>query len=672
MDSENIITENGTEAFTAAMKRAAAVSALSIIGNASDSSVRVIVDRDLNVPLASFTLAYRFSGVGKGGSVTESRFFSLVYDREGLNSKDTISIRFKVPDGYNAVGCTAYISRIVYTDGRDDEYSFDGGDAGAVSCTAEGVDLDKLARGGKMPKTAKTVLISAAAAAAAALMIWGAAELASYNGIKNVVNGLISDGSYGEAYMVAAECGSSTVKRVTCSNIVTKSLNDRDYRTAYVFSTITGREKNVFKRVEYEIINSPDALTGDALSVLKKLGSDDEFDRTIKEYIKRAEENGDYPGAIAAAEELRAPAERALLRRNLIVDGVCSYSTDGTLGGTDKYDKAFDYFRYYATGNESTDRSMAEEIISRCLERGDEAGAFVLSGKFGEFFGSFGVTPDKLVISSGNNSIANSLDSVYKLLSDEQKRAYHAEPLAISEEVKNIVGGSISGTDIKDAVSVATYENRTAVLHKNGSVTHIANGSHNTTSTVPAGVNAVQIAVGLSHTVILNSDGTVVAVGDNTYGQCAVKDWTDIVEIAAGRNFTLGLKSDGTVIACGSDKCGQCRSADLSNVISLEACDQSAVYLFSDGTVLVRGDRSFGLDRANSFTDVEQIKAGGSTVIVKKTDGTFDKADGCINASSGDVSGWSSDTVTYAVGSQCIACIDRNGRLRITGDGAPN
>lgn len=36
------------------------------------------------------------------------------------------------------------------------------------------------------------------------------------------------------------------------------------------------------------------------------------------------------------------------------------------------------------------------------------------------------------------------------------------------------------------------------------------------------------IAAGRGHTVALKSDGTVVAVGDNTYGQCDVGRWLNI------------------------------------------------------------------------------------------------------------------------------------------------
>ena len=61
------------------------------------------------------------------------------------------------------------------------------------------------------------------------------------------------------------------------------------------------------------------------------------------------------------------------------------------------------------------------------------------------------------------------------------------------------------------------------------------------------------ITAGRRHTVGLKLDGTVIAVGDNKYGQCDVSGWRDIVAVAAGNvhmatntgnAHTIGLKSE--------------------------------------------------------------------------------------------------------------------------------
>jgi alpha-tubulin suppressor-like RCC1 family protein len=59
----------------------------------------------------------------------------------------------------------------------------------------------------------------------------------------------------------------------------------------------------------------------------------------------------------------------------------------------------------------------------------------------------------------------------------------------------------------------------------------------------------LMVAAGYHHTVGLKTDGTVVAVGGSSSGQCDVGGWTHIVQIAAGEDQTVGAKSDGTVVA---------------------------------------------------------------------------------------------------------------------------
>ncbi len=58
-----------------------------------------------------------------------------------------------------------------------------------------------------------------------------------------------------------------------------------------------------------------------------------------------------------------------------------------------------------------------------------------------------------------------------------------------------------------------------------------------------------QINAGGYNTTGLNSDGTVVAAGDNEYGQSDIADWTDIVQLTVGVGHTVGLKSDGKAVA---------------------------------------------------------------------------------------------------------------------------
>ncbi len=95
---------------------------------------------------------------------------------------------------------------------------------------------------------------------------------------------------------------------------------------------------------------------------------------------------------------------------------------------------------------------------------------------------------------------------------------------------------------------------------------------------------------GSGHVVGLRNDGTVVAVGDNEYGQCNVDDWDNIVAISAGDWHTVGLKADGTVIST--------RPFDRKGISTISACD------------------------VDKWSDIVAISAGCGITLGLKKDGT--------------------------------------------------
>jgi tetratricopeptide (TPR) repeat protein len=97
------------------------------------------------------------------------------------------------------------------------------------------------------------------------------------------------------------------------------------------------------------------------------------------------------------------------------------------------------------------------------------------------------------------------------------------------------------------------------------------------------------IAAGNRHTVGLCADGTVVAAGNGTNGQCEVSDWKDIVAIASGRLHTVGLRADGTVVAVGSNKYSRSKVSDWRDIIAVSAGEDHTVGLRADGTVVAVG-----------------------------------------------------------------------------------
>ena len=112
---------------------------------------------------------------------------------------------------------------------------------------------------------------------------------------------------------------------------------------------------------------------------------------------------------------------------------------------------------------------------------------------------------------------------------------------------------------------VATPDAGYQFVNWTGNVGTIANVNSASTTitmngdyTITANFAPYMVAAGYNHTVGLKSDGTLVAVGFNQDGECAVGGWTDIVQVAAGGHHTVGLKTDGTVVAVGHNDYGQC------------------------------------------------------------------------------------------------------------------
>ena len=79
---------------------------------------------------------------------------------------------------------------------------------------------------------------------------------------------------------------------------------------------------------------------------------------------------------------------------------------------------------------------------------------------------------------------------------------------------------------------------------------------------------ARMVAAGEKYTIGLTAFGTVLAVGDNVYGECdttPANGFANIVQIDAGFYHTIGLKANGTVVAVGENTWGSAIQVGLSH-----------------------------------------------------------------------------------------------------------
>ncbi len=127
-----------------------------------------------------------------------------------------------------------------------------------------------------------------------------------------------------------------------------------------------------------------------------------------------------------------------------------------------------------------------------------------------------------------------------------------------------------------------------------------------------AWTDIIAIDTGYGHLVGLKNDGTVVAIGNNYYGQCDVSDWTDITAIHAGAYNTVGIRQDGTVVAVGNNEFDQCDVSEWSNIISVEIDELRIVGLQNNGKLVISGMDFYDEDDEdypkNSLTRFKKIR----------------------------------------------------------------
>lgn len=205
---------------------------------------------------------------------------------------------------------------------------------------------------------------------------------------------------------------------------------------------------------------------------------------------------------------------------------------------------------------------------------------------------------------------------------------------------------------ISDIISVCYYNKKYFVLQSNGIVVD------DNTKILE---NIVSMCSSQNHILFLRSDGKVLAIGNNEYGQLGIGNnerrnsisevigVSDVVKISVGNAFSLFLKADGTVYSCGHNFFGQLghgfenmynqntptQILKLENIVKIACGYHHSLFLRSDGKVLSCGYNLFGQigidhtkkDRSFKFIEIQidnviSICASDHHSIFLKSDGT--------------------------------------------------
>jgi len=400
--------------------------------------------------------------------------------------------------------------------------------------------------------------------------------------------------------------------------------------------------------------------TEDALPYALSVEDDALYDQVLRRLSEEAMAAGRRRDACHYALNMRGKGASAYADEVL-------YTTIAALLEQSSYEEAV------AVIGRLTDRSRVPALC-----RGIEQELLAM-GKYDDAFAVASITGDTTVFalaypSANLTTIRNYYDKFSVYMSASMRREYLASSLDAGGSVVciNAAGealDSAAGVLCGDAVSVAAGAAHVLVLQKDGTVRAFGDNAHGQLG-CDGLTDAVAVAAGDNHSLVLLADGTVRAFGDNTCGQCSVSGWTNVIAIAAGARHSAAVTDSGTALAAGSNASGQCSLSGYGNVISIAAGDYSTVLIFRDGSIHVQGNIAVECFAAREWDDVVRVAVGNGHLIAL-TSGNSILCAGAPNYAGTEAAADWSRVREIACGAQSVYAIDVYGKILSCGSDVP-
>lgn len=178
-------------------------------------------------------------------------------------------------------------------------------------------------------------------------------------------------------------------------------------------------------------------------------------------------------------------------------------------------------------------------------------------------------------------------------------------------------------TEMAGMVKVASTGDFNLALRGDGTLIAWGHNTHGECA-VPASAGPfIDVAAGYHHGLAVTASGSIVGWGRNTYGQATPPSPNSgFVAVAAGAEFSLGLKADGTIVGWGFSWSGsENPPAPNAGWVQISVTEETCVGRKSDGSVRTWGDMQPLSPAPNSgFVDVA---AGYEFVVLLRDDGSL-------------------------------------------------
>ena len=228
---------------------------------------------------------------------------------------------------------------------------------------------------------------------------------------------------------------------------------------------------------------------------------------------------------------------------------------------------------------------------------------------------SIGLQEDGIVVTTGGIAVDTSnWDEIIDIAAGDRYILGLKADGKVVGQGHDLGDGQLDVTEWKNIVDIEAGWRHTIGLDTKGNIFITGFGSNKLIKQYNANrekwTNIVDISTGggvetYGHILGLREDGTVVAIGNNTFGQCNVEEWTDIIAVAAGDWHSVGLKKDGSVVAVGTD--GKANFYSYENACSVE--EWTDIVAISAGSGYTVGLKKDGSVVAVGYNDENKMKA---------------------------------------------------------------
>lgn len=176
-------------------------------------------------------------------------------------------------------------------------------------------------------------------------------------------------------------------------------------------------------------------------------------------------------------------------------------------------------------------------------------------------------------------------------------------------------------------VAVSTGSEHILAINTDGDLVAWGNDSNGQLHAPSDATDLIAVSAAATHSIALRADGRVITWGQSgifNHNQVPINARSGVVAIAAGYNFNLALRADGSVVYWGDpDKLAADLPSELSSdVVAIAVGTAYAAALKSDGTPIVWGDPSpYPSTVPPDATGLIAIAMGGDHVLGLRSDG---------------------------------------------------